>query len=62
MADEIQHRQAEDKMCWEKSLSAKKPHRLEGGQILEELIRTEKISLKHPAQCRWQVHREQGSK
>lgn len=25
MADEIQHRQAEDKMCWEKSLSAKNP-------------------------------------
>lgn len=25
MADEIQHRQAEHKMCWEKNLSAKNP-------------------------------------
>lgn len=25
MADEIQHRQAEDKMHWEKSLSVKNP-------------------------------------
>lgn len=47
MADEIQHRQVEDKMCWEKSLSAKKPHRIEGGRILEELIRnlTQNIQL-----------------